>query len=348
MSLLRVLVVDDSPVNRHLITEALASSGKINVVGHASNGEQALRMMTELAPEAITLDVEMPKMDGFTFLRIMMTARPVPVVVLSSYSHPDNIFRALELGAMDFVAKPDDLLSTQSHWRAELVEKLLMAPHAAARPRRADSPPRAWPAERKQPQVAPRFVVGIASSTGGPGALLSILSRVPQSFSGAVLVAQHMAPAFTKSFAERLHRTTPLTVAEAQDGDAVYAAHAYVCPGGACMELRREGNGLRLRVGPPNKSDRYVPSGSRLLASVGQIMFSRAIGLVLTGMADDGVEGARAIRAAGGMVIAESEETAVVNGMPGAVVRAGLASKVLPLHAIADELSVPRNTIPDR
>lgn len=338
MNPLRVLVVDDSPVNRHLITEALTASGRATVVGHAANGEQALRMLAELSPEVITLDVEMPKMDGFTFLRILMSTRPVPVVVLSSYAHPDNVFRALELGAVDFVAKPDDLISMQSSWRRELVDKILMTPHAAARPRRLESPPKAFPAEKKAGALAPRFVVAVASSTGGPGALLSILSRLPPGYQGAIVIAQHMAPLFTKSFAERLHRTTPLSVHEAQDEDPVYGGHAYVCPGGACMELRRDPTGLRISVKPPTKDDRYVPNGTRLLTSAALAMGSRSLGLVLTGMADDGVEGARAIRRMGGFVIAESEETAIVYGMPGAVVRAGLANKVLPLAAIPDEL----------
>lgn len=340
---MRVLVVDDSPFNRHVISDVLSARPEIRVVGHASNGEQALRMVAELEPDAITLDVEMPKMDGFTFLRILASTRPTPVLVVSSHSASDTVFRALELGAYDFVAKPEDLLRGRDRWADELCAKLL-ASSQARRARRVDPAPSSFPADRKPGNVAPRFVVAIASSTGGPSALLHVLSRLPPSFPGSILIALHMAPQFTKSFAERLHRTTPMFVCEAVDGEPIYAGHAYVCPGGSCMVMRRDSNGSRIQLVPPGAEDRYVPSGNRLLASVGEAMGSRAIGVVLTGMADDGLEGARALRNAGGLVIAESEETTVVNGMPGAVVRAGLAHKVLPLPAIPDELIVGRRS----
>jgi two-component system, chemotaxis family, protein-glutamate methylesterase/glutaminase len=332
---LRVLVVDDSPVNRHLITEAVDRHEGVRVVGHAGNGEQALRMVAELEPDAITLDVEMPKMDGFTFLRILMSSRPTAVVVLSSYSAQENILKALELGATDFMAKPEDLL-TENGWGKSLVEKLL-ATRAWRRPPRLEFPSAARESDRKRPdQTSPRFVAGLAASTGGPGALLTVLSKLPSNFPGALMIAQHMAPGFTKSFAERLNRTTPLCVREAVDGEPVFAGHAYVCPGGMCMELRREAQGsLRVSVDPPRESDRYVPSGTRLFKSLARVVGPRALGVVLTGMADDGVDGARAIRENLGEVIVESEETAVVFGMPGAVLRAGLATHVVPLGDIA-------------
>lgn len=340
---LRVLVVDDSPVNRHVITEALVSSGKMIVVGHASNGEQALRMVAELEPDAVTLDVQMPKMDGFTFLRILMASRPIPVVVLSSFAHSETVFRALELGAVDFVAKPDDLLSTnKSAWRKELVDKFLAIQRQEAQPRKLDAPPRSFPLERKPPRTPPRFVATVASSTGGPSALLHVMSRLPPTFGGAIVIAQHMAPNFTRTFAERLNRTTPLAVKEAHDGELVHAGHAYICPGGSCVILKREYGLTKLGVVAPDEHDRYIPSGNRLFTTAAAVLGPRAFGVVLTGMADDGVHGARAIRAAGGVVIAESQETAVVYGMPGAVVAANLASKVLSLSAIAEELATKR------
>ncbi|NUP06996.1 MAG: chemotaxis-specific protein-glutamate methyltransferase CheB [Polyangiaceae bacterium] len=339
---LRVLVVDDSNVNRHVITEALTGSGKMTVVGHASNGEQALRMVAELEPDAVTLDVQMPKMDGFTFLRILMATRPIPVVVLSSFAHSEIVFRALELGAVDFVAKPDDLLgSNKVGWRVELVEKMLSILRQEAQPRRFEVPAEGANADRKPSPVPPKFVAAIASSTGGPGALLHVMSRLPPTFGGAIVIAQHMAPGFTRTFAERLNRTTPLAVREAQDGEPVYAGHAYVCPGGSCIILKRENGVTRVGVVAPTENDRYVPSGNRLLTTAAAVFGSRSLGIVLTGMADDGVAGARAIRTVGGTVIAESQESAVVYGMPGAVVAANLASKILPLSEIADELARP-------
>lgn len=331
----RVLVVDDSSVNRHLITETVDRAEDLRVVGHAGNGEQALRMVAELQPDAITLDVEMPKMDGFTFLRILMSSRPTAVIVLSSYAARENIIRALELGALDFMAKPENLLMGQPSWGEDLVRKLQQT-RLWRRPPRLEIPAVAPHAERKRPdQSVPRFVVGIAASTGGPGALLSVLSQIPSNYSGAIVVAQHMAQGFTKSFAERLNRTTPLCVREAVDGEPLFAGHVYVCPGGNCMEVRRDASGtLKLNVVPPHDTDRYVPSATRLFRSLARTLGTRALGVVLTGMADDGVEGCRAIRENLGVVIAESEETAVVFGMPAAVQRANLATHVAPLGEI--------------
>jgi len=341
---LRVLVVDDSPVNRHVITDALVASGRVVVVGHAANGEQALRMVAELEPDAVTLDMQMPKMDGFTFLRILMSTRPTPVVVLSSSAHSDVVFRALELGAVDFVAKSSDLLdSSNDAWRRDLLGKLLPIQRTEFRLRRVASPPGPVPATHKPGPLPPRFAVVVAASTGGPSALLHVLSRLPSSFPGALVIAQHMAPNFTRTFAERLNRTSPLAVSEAQDGDVLYAGHAYLCPGGMCAELRRDGTSLKLSVMPPSPEDRYVPSANRLFSSAAAVLGARALGVVLTGMADDGLLGARALRAAGGAVYAESEESAVVYGMPSAVVSAGLASKVLDLTKLAEALALKRS-----
>ena len=344
----RVLVVDDSSVNRHLITETVDRADDLRVVGHAGNGEQALRMVAELEPDAITLDVEMPRMDGFTFLRILMSSRPTAVVVLSSYSARENIIRALELGAVDFMAKPEQLLLGQTDWGDDLVKKLQLT-RLWRRPVRLELPTASPHAARKRPdQSTPRYVVGIAASTGGPGALLSVLSQIPSNYPGAIVIAQHMAQGFTKSFADRLNRTTPLCVREAVDGEPLFAGHAYICPGGMCMEVRRDPTGtLKLSVLPPTDADRYVPSATRLFRSLGRTLGPRALGVVLTGMADDGVEGCRAIRENLGVVICESEETAVVFGMPAAVQRANLASHVAPLGEIPLLMKTFRRTPTD-
>ncbi|MFO0546972.1 MAG: chemotaxis-specific protein-glutamate methyltransferase CheB [Polyangiaceae bacterium] len=355
---LRLLVVDDSHYNRQIISDAFADSRDVAVVGHASNGEQALRMVAELDPDVITLDVEMPKMDGFTFLRILMHKKPTPVIVISSRRSPENVFRAIELGALDFVSKPE--VGEMSTWQTELRDKITQTKHADAHriptvggsspklgatrvtppqpPPQPLTPTSAQTASNARAGAFPLTVVGLAASTGGPGAILHILSRIPATHTGAILIAQHMSPTFTRSFAERLDRTSPLTVLEATDGDPVIAGRVYVCPGGSCMELRKDANGLRVAVVPPSPADRYVPNANRLLTSIAHVMGPRATALVLTGMADDGLEGARSIRRVGGIVIAESEQTAVVNGMPGAVIREGLAHRILPLPDIAEEL----------
>ncbi|MGC4092480.1 MAG: chemotaxis response regulator protein-glutamate methylesterase [Polyangiaceae bacterium] len=342
----RVLVVDDSVFNRRSISDILTTGPSIEVVGKAADGEEALRLVNALKPDAITLDLEMPRMDGFTFLRILMTKMPTPVIVVSSYSQKENVFKALELGALDFVAKPDrysdpDLAAI----RDELVRKVLLARSvrrlaSIAQRRIPDAPPaRPVDASPSTTLVQPKYLVAIASSTGGPSALMEIFARFPENYPHGVVIAQHMPDKFTRTFAERLDRRSNLNVAEAQDRDPVAAASAFVCPGRQCMELEAGPRGLRVRVSGPGEQDRYVPSADRLLTSVAQAVGRRAVGVILTGMGDDGVQGARAIMAAGGIVVAESETTAVVFGMPGSAVRAGVTSMTLPLPEIADYLA---------
>lgn len=382
---LRVLVVDDSAANRRNIADILEGSDEVEVIAHAGDGEEALRLALALKPDAITLDLEMPKMDGFTFLRILMTKQPIPVIVVSSYSHKDNVFRALELGAVDFVAKPSSTATSDAGLRREILQKVLLVRYLrplgspmtvpvvvpqsprptppptpvppAPNPSPAISPaapplpafpnltPPDAPAVRPPPNIAARFIVGIGSSTGGPTALLDIISRIPEKYPGAIVIAQHMPDKFTKTFAERLDRKSSLQVTEAKDGDLVTARKAFICPGKRCMELvitpNPSGigwNEVRLRVTEPSQHDRYIPSADRLLRSLGPLG-GRAYGIILTGMGDDGTAGARAIRAGGGTVIAESEETAVVYGMPRAAVRAGVVNESLSLPQIVDYIA---------
>jgi two-component system chemotaxis response regulator CheB len=344
---LRVLVVDDSAYNRKNIADILGGHEDIEVVGKAVDGDEALRLVSQLKPDAITLDLEMPKMDGFTFLRILMAKQPTPVIVVSSYSNKENVFKALELGAIDFVAKPDRQFTPDPAIRTEILSKVLLVRNlrsmASIASRAATQVPSRNPeAVARMTPAAPRYVVGIASSTGGPSALLEIFTRLPERFPGAILIAQHMPDKFTRTFAERLDKKGALRVVEAQDNDAVSARRAYVCPGKQCLELQTTTGtlaDLKARVVAANATDRYCPSADRLFRSIANVAGLRAIGVVLTGMGDDGVAGARAIRAAGGIVLAESAETAVVYGMPGAAVRAGVVNEELPLGAIGDYLA---------
>lgn len=339
---LRVLVIDDSAYNRRKIAEMLESSRDIEVIGKAGDGEEALRLATSLRPDVITLDLEMPRMDGFTFLRILMAKQPTPVIVVSSYAQKENVFKALELGALDFVAKPDRrILDDGDELRQKLISKVSMVRNLrlVAKPAEPTLPPAPLPFEKvAQPGGAPRHIVVVAASTGGPTAVLEIFAHLPPTLPIAVLVAQHMPEKFTRTFAERLDRRSGLQVREAQDLDAVLAHTGFVCPGRQCMELAPSAYGgeLRVRVLPPHPGDRYVPSADRLFRSAAKVAGNQVTGIVLTGMGDDGTEGARAIREAGGTVIAESQESAVVYGMPGSVIRAGLANRILPLPEIAE------------
>jgi two-component system chemotaxis response regulator CheB len=349
---IRLLVVDDSAYNRRNIADVFASTPEVEVVGKAADGEEALRLATMLKPDIITLDLEMPRMDGFTFLRILMSRQPTPVIVVSSYSQKENVFKALELGALDFVAKPTAQIAPDAtDVREQILEKVLLVrqlrtnftpPPPISRRQvsgnfAADGRPATESAHmRAAAYIAPKHVVAIASSTGGPSALLEIFAKVPATSTAGIVVAQHMPDKFTRTFAERLDRRGAVRTSEATDGDRLGKLTGFVCPGRQCMEVVQNGVELRIVVGAPKPDDRYVPSADRLLKSVALAAGPRAIGVILTGMGDDGVEGARAIRDAGGMVVAEAQETAVVYGMPGSAVRAGIPHKVLPLPQIAD------------
>ncbi len=351
---IRLLIIDDSAYNRRNIADVFAGTPDVEVVGKAADGEEALRLATLLKPDVITLDLEMPRMDGFTFLRILMSKQPTPVIVVSSYSQKENVFKALEIGALDFVAKPTAQISPDAtEVREQILAKVLLVrslrptftPPMSSRGRglsgsfTPDGRPTIEGAPPTEPYVAPRYLVAIASSTGGPSALLEIFSKVPPAWGSAIVVAQHMPDKFTRTFAERLDKKGPVRCSEGQDGDVVGKLTGFVCPGRQCMEVVGNASEYRLRVGGAAPGDRYVPSADRLLKSVAVAAGVRAIGVGLTGMGDDGVEGAKAIRDAGGMVIAEAQETAVVYGMPGAAVRAGVPNRVLPLPLIADFLA---------
>lgn len=347
--------MDDSAYNRRNISDIFQNVPEVDVVGKAADGEEALRLATLLKPDVITLDLEMPRMDGFTFLRILMSRQPTPVIVVSSYSQKENVFKALELGALDFVTKPDQKIQPDAtELREQILSKVLVVrnlrPQALVpmSPRRMPSgnpwTPEARPGSGDAPVgfasfQPPRQLVAIASSTGGPSALLEIFGKIPATSGVGLVVAQHMPDKFTRTFAERLDRRGPVRTAEAQEGDRVGMLTGFVCPGRQCMEVMQRDGELRLHIGPGAPGDRYVPSADRLLKSAASAARERCVGVILTGMGDDGVEGARAIRDAGGIVIAESQETAVVFGMPGAAVRAGVVNKVLPLPAIAEYIA---------
>jgi two-component system chemotaxis response regulator CheB len=340
---LRVLVVDDSAFNRRSIVEILSTSPDIEIVGRAADGEDALRQVGSLRPDVITLDLEMPKMDGFTFLRILMSKAPIPVIVISSYSQKENVFKALELGALDFVPKPDRYIDPDLKGvREELLRKVTLARSVRA-PVAGRRPPEIPLPGVSSAKVAsgspPQKLIVVAASTGGPSALLELVGRLPPNYPHALLIAQHMPESFTRTFAERLDRRSNLRVTEAVDLDQVEAGQAFVCPGRQCMEVENGPRGFRVRLRPPEPEDRYVPSADAVLASAAKVAGSRTVGVILTGMGDDGARGAKAVVDAGGSVVVESELTAVVYGMPGAVVRSKLASRSLPLPELANWLA---------
>lgn len=352
---IRILVVDDSAFNRRTLSDLLAALPGVELVGKASDGEEALKLTIELSPDLITLDLEMPRMDGFTFLRLLMARKPTPVIVVSGFAAKENVFRALELGALDFIAKPTRTLAADlGAIQRELAEKVALVrqlSRAAIDPARPTfrgrgatatgafaALPSAAPVTA--PGTLPKRLVVIASSTGGPTALLEVFARLPAAASAAVVVAQHMPERFTKTFAERLDRLSPFHVSEGTDTQVLRPGQAVVCPGGRCIEVTMRSGELIAKSVPALGTDRYIPSGDRLFESAARAMAGNTIGVVLTGMGDDAAKGTVAIRDAGGVVLAESAESAVVYGMPGAAVRTGAVESSLPLRDLAVRLGV--------
>jgi two-component system chemotaxis response regulator CheB len=329
----KVLVVDDSAHNRRLLTDLLESSPDVKVVGTACDGNEGLRQVLALHPDVVTLDLEMPRLGGYSFLRLLKSSAPTPVIVISSYAHKTDVFKALELGAFDFIAKPakptPDVLEKL---RKELYEKVQAA--------RLIRPSEMKPAVRK-PKVMPlepSFVVGIGASTGGPPAVQRLLESLAPEPSMCLLVCQHMPKQFTRAFAERLDKLGPFTVREAQEGDLLAPGHVFIAPGGRQLVVYRQNGQYVLGTPPPTMQDKHAPSVDRLFMSLAEVFGSKTMGVVLTGMGSDGAVGAKVIRKAGGEVWAESAETAVIYGMPQEAVATGAVSRVLPLGEIGPAL----------
>ena len=330
----KVLVVDDSEANRRLLTELLESAPDLRVVGTAADGNEGLRQVMALHPDVVTLDLEMPRLGGYSFLRLLQSTAPTPVVVISNYAHQADVFKALELGASDFIAKPSRTTpEALDKLRRELQDKV----RAARRPRPESTPP-SGPRRARGLPLEPSFVVGVGASTGGPPAVQRLLEAISSEPSLCLLVCQHMPKQFTRAFAERLDRLGPFTVREAQEGDPILPGHVFIAPGGRQLVVYRQGGQYTLGTPPPTMQDKHAPSVDRLFTSLAEVFGSRALGVVLTGMGSDGAQGARGIHKAGGEVWAESERTAVVYGMPQEAVATGAVSRVLPLGEIGPAL----------
>jgi len=339
---IRVLVVDDSALMRKLIPAILARDSSIEVVGTAMDGAFALKKIEELKPDVVTLDLEMPRMDGMETLRLIMRRAPLPVVLFSTHSKEGGYatLKALAFGAVDFVTKPKDAAAGHLEQIADqLIAKIKVAKRAAGR----KLPPAvveeaAAPRKGARSALPPRRVIAIGISTGGPNALQFVLSQIPADFQSTIVIVQHMPEGFTEMFAKRLDECCALEVHEARSGDLLLAGRVLICPGNRHMMVRRmpRGDMVVLSDGPPVNGHR--PSADVLFHSVAQEFGLTAVGILMTGMGDDGAEGLGAIKAAGGMTIAQSEDTCVVSGMPRAAILKGYASKIVPLDGLGAHL----------
>ena len=338
----KVLIVDDSALMRQLLERILSSDPSIDVVGTAGDPYVAREKIKALSPDVLTLDVEMPRMDGLTFLEKLMRARPMPVVMVSSLTERgcDTTLRALALGAVDFVTKPKLDVSTGT---IDLAEEIIAKVKAASRARVMGGarivvarPP---PVAVTQPQFrATHKVVAIGASTGGTEAIKEVLMPLPAGFPGIVMV-QHMPETFTAKFADRLDGLCRIHVKEARDGDRILPGHALLAPGNLQMEVVRHGAEYSVRVFAGEPVNRHRPSVDVLFGSCARHLGANSVGVILTGMGADGAKGLLAMREAGARTVAQDEATCVVFGMPREAIAMGGASEIVPLQLIPSQIA---------
>jgi two-component system chemotaxis response regulator CheB len=339
--MIRALVVDDSAYNRVTITRMLEADPTIQVAATAVNGEDAIKQLVRHEPDVVILDLEMPVMDGFSFLRWVMVNRPTAVIVVSSKTSDRSVFKALELGAVDFIAKPGGRVSPRlSEIQRDLIAKVLQIADV-----RLENLQRRAADEQNPPASAPVLepcetsieLVAIGCSTGGPPAIQHIFENLPV-LPISIVVAQHMPATFTRLFADRINRLTEYEVHEAQNGERLTPGGVYVAPGGMQMTIERDAEGMKTRVVAAGEGDLYAPSVDRLLISASEAAGASMVAVILTGMGDDGARGIRTVRRNGGKTIAESEETAIIFGMPNEAIRTGCVDFTLPLTGIAQAI----------
>jgi two-component system chemotaxis response regulator CheB len=350
MGKIRVLIVDDSALVRQTLTAILQTDRAIEVVGTASDPYMAREKIKRLHPDVLTLDVEMPRMDGVTFLRNLMRLHPMPVVMVSALTEKgaDITLQALELGAIDFVSKPKiDVARSLQDYTAEIIAKVKMASKARVRPlaqRAVDSlkvAPKLTadsvlePQVRKVPFKTTERVIALGASTGGTEAIKEVLMHMPADAPGMV-ISQHIPETFSGPFAQRMNGVSDMTVSEAQDGQHILPGHAYIAPGNRHLLVVRDGARYVCRLHDGPAVNRHRPSVDVMFRSLAQNVGHNAVGVILTGMGADGAQGLKEMHDAGAATLAQDEKTSVVWGMPGEAVKLCGVDRVLPLERIAD------------
>lgn len=336
---MRVLVVDDSAYVRKVVSQMLSRSPFIEVVGTARDGKEAIERVAELRPDVVTCDLNMPVMDGATFVREQMARRPLPIVIISiaAESGP-QVLAALDAGAIDFVQKPTALATERlMDMSEELIEKVKAAAHAprgGLHPEPVPAPPLLPSAETRQgPGAFDIVVIGI--STGGPQGLRRVVPRLPATFPVPVAIVMHMPVGYTEAYAHNLDSVSALQVSEAPHGMAVRPGTVLLAPAGRHLTFRRDGAGVRTHLDVRPLDTPHRPAVDVLFQSAAEVYNGRVLGIVMTGMGSDGREGAAWIKAKGGTVLTEAEDTCVVYGMPRSVVEAGLSDGSVPLDEMA-------------
>jgi two-component system chemotaxis response regulator CheB len=333
----RLLIVDDSPYYRMRFSKIFARSKHLDIAGLADDGDVAIKQIVELNPDVVLLDLLMPRMDGFGVLRWAMENHPLPIIVCSSFSDRNRVFKALELGAVDFLLKPTpratQMTSNLEEQMIQRVEEAACAKTPSAIKISPDTKAAVLAAEREA-RGAEVELVCIAASTGGPAAIQKLVADLPRSLSVPIIVVQHMPVGFTRPFAERLNALSHYTVREAADEEGIKKRHIYIAPAGKQTIITARDNAAALQVREKSNPKLHAPSADALFESAALVYGKRALAIVLTGMGEDGARGAEVVRKAGGYVIAESNETAIVFGMPRSVIERGCANAMLPLSAM--------------
>lgn len=338
--MIKVLIVDDSALVRTMLTEILQSSRQIEVVGAAQDPLEAREMIKRLKPDVLTLDIEMPKMNGITFLANLMRLRPMPVVMISTLTQAGApaTLEALELGAVDFLPKPkNDGDCGLEEYRGSIINKVMMAAKAniSTRPQGATGKPVALPADGGRLRAG--FICTIGASTGGTEAIKDVLIKLPKQCP-PIVITQHIPATFSSSFAERLNNSCEINVFEAEDGQPIRAGCAYIAPGDKHLQIGRSAYGYVCKLLDGEPVNRHKPAVGVLFDSVLKEVGNKALAIMLTGMGADGAQSMLLMREAGCHTIAQDEATSVVWGMPGAAVKLGAASEVLPLGKVAERI----------
>ncbi|WP_320005801.1 chemotaxis response regulator protein-glutamate methylesterase [Maridesulfovibrio sp.] len=343
--MINVVVVDDSAFMRKAISTMLQKDPGIRVVATARDGEEGLRVIRKHNPDVVTLDIEMPKMDGLTALRHIMMEMPRPVLMVSSLTTEgaEATLKAMDLGAVDFIPKQ---LSKVSLDIVKIENDLISKVKTVARRKMRPVPRLRSAAAQRRPAItvkaqlgrAKRDVVVIGVSTGGPPAVQKILSSLPKDFPAGIVIAQHMPKAFTGPFANRLNGVSQLNVKEAETGDRLLPGHVFVAPGGSHLIVDQKVSRIDLIVTPEPKEALYKPSANVLVSSVAKSLGRRALGVILTGMGNDGRDGIRELKSKGGRAIAQSDSSCVVYGMPKAIVDDGLADEIVDIDDMANAI----------
>ena len=338
--MIRVLVADGSALVRKRLKMLFADDRRIELAGSAMNAEIARRKIEMLDPDLMLLDVELLQRDGSTFLRELMQAQPLPVVLMSdlAQSRAPAILEALSLGAVDCVTRPQVGAAAEADDGAgEIVERVFAAAQANLQAPQVTSPPPMEFPRSPVENASDVSVIAIGASTGGTEAIKEVICQLPQTAPG-IVISQHIPGSFSRAFAERLDQNTAIIVCEASDGQPILPGHAYLAPGGRHLRIRRNGAGFRCQLDDGPQVNRHRPSVDVMFRSVAEAAGAQAIGVLLTGMGDDGSESLGLLKAAGAMTIAQDEASSVVWGMPGEAVRRGHACLVLPLQQIADKI----------